>query len=73
MMGRLRSEEVRKGTGYLVDPQTIELGHWYMGLYKKRNMKHVCWNDEMYKTETQEYAMTGGESLKKIRQLQAWR
>ena len=44
MMGRLRrSKEVRKRTGYLVDPQTRELGHWYMGLYKKRNMKHVCW------------------------------
>ena len=48
MMRRLkRSKEVRKGTGYLVDPQTRELGHQYMGLYKKRNMKHVCqkwWN-----------------------------
>ena len=36
MMGRLRrSEEVRKGMSYLVDPQTRELGCWYMGLYKK--------------------------------------
>ena len=43
MMGRLRrSEEVRKGTSYLVDPQTRELGCQYMGLYKKGNMKHVC-------------------------------
>ena len=44
MMGRLRrSEEMRKGTGYLVDPQTRELGCQYMGLYKKKNMNHVCW------------------------------
>ena len=28
-------------------------------------------NDEMYKTETQEYAMAGSESSKKIGQLQA--
>ena len=42
MMRLMRSKEVRKGTSYLVDPQTRELGCQYMGLYKKRNMTHVC-------------------------------
>ena len=30
-------------------------------------------NDEMYKTKTQEYAMAGGKSSKKIGWLQAWK
>ena len=30
-------------------------------------------NDEMYETETQEYATAGGESSKKIGWLRAWK
>ena len=30
-------------------------------------------NDEMYETETQEYATASGESLKKIGWSQAWK
>ena len=60
---------MRKGTGYLVDPQTRELGCWYMGLYMKRNMKLYIRNDEMHKTETWKHVTAGSNSLKKIGQL----